>query len=240
MYVTVDEHRLVKTRLVYSQASDEKGMTSMRKFSIVGAMVAAVAISAFAVAGASANVWLDNGIAVTETKATATHGMLEFHNIFLGQEAKILCSGLFVGTVDPEGKDLVAEVQNLAGTEKNLVVCESRTTSLCAGKEIEKKVNPKVTLHPENLPWSTQLLATSPITDDFTEDGKGEPAWLVLCEMGLFKEVLCKKNVSAHFVKNEGGDAVFEYTKASTVTTCSNGSEGWITGTGLVLGLTVS
>lgn len=200
----------------------------MRKFRILGAMVAVVALSAFAVAGASANVWLESGKEVTGSKSVNSTGTLEFHNVILGAEVTILCSGLFVGTVSPAGKDLVSEVKSLSGTEKNLVACESHSSS--CGKAV---------LHAENLPWSTQLVGTPPTADNFSEDGKGEPAWLVLCE-GLIKEVLCKKNAVASFVTNEASGAKFEYTKTGTVTTCSNGTEGWITGGGTVLGVTAS
>lgn len=202
----------------------------MRKFGILGAMVAVVAVSAFAAAGASANVWLEAGKELTAAKSAPSHGTLQFHNVLFGIETVILCSGLFIGTVGPKELDLVTLVESLSGSAKDLVPCTWESGAECT--------NP--VLHAENLPWLTKLLAGTPIVDHFLPDPTAIPSWILLCEKGLIKEVLCEKEGAANFVKNGTNGAELEYTRASTETTCKNGSAGWITGKGEVLGFTIS
>lgn len=203
----------------------------MRKFEIFVVLLAAFALGAIAVASASAAVvWDQAGAEVKEATAAQAHGTLTFNKEGL-VNVTVLCSVLFVGTVGPRSKDLVSGLENLSGTEKNLILCESHTTAACGGK---------VVVHSENLPWNTELLTLNPIRDDFTEDGKGTPAWLLLCETGLIKEVLCAKAGGwANFVANGANGAKFEFTKESTETTCSDGSKGWLTGTIEFLGFTI-
>jgi hypothetical protein len=96
--------------------------------------------------------WLKNGTPVTTELAVETSGeiLLADTNTPFGSAA-LLCSGIFVGTVGPNGADLITKVLSLAGVEITELVgsglaCSGET--LCSSGEVWIL----------GLPWDTLLI----------------------------------------------------------------------------------
>jgi len=131
----------------WSWASDERRADLMRRnFRLVGvgvAMIAVFAFSAMAVASvASAAVvtllaeWLLGAKAVEATLAVEGTGevLLEDKKATLGIKAMVLCSGIFVGTIGPNGEGQVTELLTLAKVAVSKTPL-SGTALLCSGQE---------------------------------------------------------------------------------------------------------
>lgn len=105
--------------------------------------------------------WLVGGKALTAELAVETTGelLLADTNVF-GTEAKVLCSGIFVGTVGPGSADLITEILSLAKTAPPI--------SCTVQKDCEASTTPKVT--PINLPWVTEAELMVDGTETFMVD----------------------------------------------------------------------
>jgi hypothetical protein len=205
----------------------------MRKIQILCmAILAVLALGAVVVSSASAAEWETGGKGVKEGEVPTanSHGALVLHHeggTFGNTE--IECTGLFDGTVGPNGTDLIRLALSLSGssTENDLIKC-TNIKAPCEGGG--------PTVHVENLPWETQLLVVgTTVFDDFMEDkapnNKGEPAYDVLCKV-LLQEVLllCSGLVKAKWDGNLTNGALFLWEKANTLSaSCSDGGTAWIT-----------
>jgi hypothetical protein len=176
----------------------------MKKIHLIGlALFAVFAFSAVSVATASATelLWLVDGEPITAEggEPSETEGELELSDLktALGV-AKVLCSGLFVGTVGPGAHDLITGVLNLNSEP----IANGDLTGLALDCTNDGNC-PSPLVWPENLPWSTTLeLMGSELEplflDLFSEDGFGLPAWEVDCTeplIGLLED-LCEGETS--------------------------------------------
>ena len=140
----------------------------MKKFYAVMLMLFAVIAFGAVVAGsASAETtlgaeWLENGSAITTTKASETVGALLLEDKTV--KAAVICHGSLDGTVGATGQDEITEVLNVAkeavstlgnlallGTGSKLPDCETETG--CA----EGTAASPIEVWPVGLPWKTQL-----------------------------------------------------------------------------------
>jgi hypothetical protein len=202
----------------------------MRKIQTLGiAILAVLAFGAVAVSNASAAEWEAGGKGVTKVEPTNAHGAIVVHHEggTFGN-AEVECTGLFDGTVGPNGTDLIKLVLSLSGTssENDLLKC-TNVKSPCEGSPV---------VHYENLPWSTKLLVEGNLVFDDLEEGeapnnKGMPAYDVLCKV-LFAEVLllCEELFKAHVDGNLANGALFLLEKANSLASkCSDGGTMWFT-----------
>jgi hypothetical protein len=185
--------------------------------------------SALNVAGASATLWLKNGLSLTKTEAASMHSTLILHHEggLLGT-TRLECSVLFAGTVGPIAEDAVTLIEGLTG-EKDLQRC--RVTQGFCSETID---------HPENLPWKTKLVLVGTETFDETLSGVTTPASLALCATNTEVTLLCYSAGKAKFIRNGTNGAEFELSRAITETTCQDGGKAWAEGVNSILGFTVS
>jgi hypothetical protein len=200
----------------------------MRKIQILGAFAAVLAFSALAVASASATLWLKAGASLSAETAANTHGILILHHTGgLAGSLLIECDGLFVGKVGPGALDLVELVENLSGTEQDLISCKVTSGNIFC------PTGTLVSVHAVGLPWHTLLVLEAGVTfDEFLTGG-----YEVLCNGN---KVECKGANKAKFIKNAANGAEFEF-QGTIKNGCNDpGGEGTILGKGEVLGFTVS
>jgi hypothetical protein len=208
----------------------------MKKLHVVLlALFAVFAFSAAIAGSASAETtllaeWLFNGAAITALLPVETTGELLLETLVLGISAvDIDCSGIFDGSVGPNGEDEVTKLLNLAKEEIGSELtglsldCEVLTAvSQCLAGELAE-------LWTDNLPWHTNLflMESGVILDSFL----GLPGYHVFCpiEGG---ENLCTGPTSTTMT-NGATDVigVFELANPEEAS-CSTGS-GMISGEGL-------
>jgi len=204
---------------------------SMKKVKILGVLVAALAFSAIAVAGASATLWLKNGVSLTKEEPADAHGELVLHHTGgFGGTILILCTGLTHGFVGPGAKDKTTSVEGL-NKELNTVECLVHTGNLGC------PAGTKVSVKADGLPWETELLLNGTLTeDDLVGTGGVETGYTTTCN-GI--SIKCDKNEKSHFASNLANGALFEFLGTNEAA-CSDGGKGTILGMGEVLGFTVS
>jgi hypothetical protein len=196
----------------------------MRKIRISVAFIACLAFCVFAVASASATLWLSKGVSLTGETSGTSHGTLTyFHKEGTGV-LQVTCTGLFEGSYGPGALDLVTLITNLSGSEIDLNRC-TQDSGFCTSP----------VLHAARLAWHTLAV----LNGTRTEDESLTSAYIMSC-LGFVNIECSKEGAKATFVKNGPNGAEFEYTQAGTEATCSDGGKGWITGKYEVLGFTMS
>jgi hypothetical protein len=200
----------------------------MRKIQVLVVFVVVLAFGAAVASSASAATeWLVNGAHPVSEVSAPAHGLLQWKT----DGVELHCTGLLVGTVGPGALGLVTLVENLIGTEKDLVSCEvtSDPLNLCGGK------GALATLHAVNLPWHTLLELSGTTTIDHILPATAGFEWV--CSNGFKNK--CENLELAKFLGNDSDGALFEYNKLET-TKCTLGSGTIEKSTYLVLGATVS
>jgi hypothetical protein len=219
----------------------------MRKIQILGAAFFAVlAFGAIVAASASAtDEWLVGGnlVGLGEKVNAVVEGTWLLLALGFGgiSETHLVCSGKLIGTVNGLnaqgiGTDLIELVEGLKTGEQDLVKCEvlHNQLGICSGSLA-------ATIHAEHLPWLTKLLLPSGTTrplDDFSEDGKGKPAFELECIEafgGAFKE-LCEGNVKTDELTNNATAKDVEGKILNELSELCNTSsnKAHISGTGLI------
>jgi hypothetical protein len=202
----------------------------MRKIQTVGlALVAVLAMSAVAVASASAAEWLLNGAKITAATSAPSEGALTLEDTKApGGAVKVECSGKFVGTVGPLAADSITEVLSLTGT--STISCTIITHGACEGTTAEVKG-----IH---LPWTTELLLATEteFRDDIVSGTGGEPGYTVVCKtiLGNVTDTCTGKTSSEELNVTGGVEGIFE--AKSEKANCSLGG----TGSGVILGKGIS
>jgi hypothetical protein len=202
-----------------------RGKAEMKKIqTTVLALVAVLAFSALATASASAAPrWLVGGSEVLLHVAASKWAKLVLvHTGGLVGAVTVECSSEFTGTVAALGEDEVASVLDLAG--KTTIECNVTTgVPLCSAGS-------KASVKAVHLPWKTNLLEPKPgeIRDDFLNSGAGEPGFNIICNnIGI----TCEGKSSSIFLRNEGGEALFEFeAKSEKSKECSDGGSAAILG----------
>ncbi|MGN6373815.1 MAG: hypothetical protein ACTHM1_12655 [Solirubrobacteraceae bacterium] len=197
----------------------------MKKIRVICVAIMGVGLSALFVASASAGLgWLKNGEAIAKAEATNSDVSIVLHKTggSLGS-GEVRCNLVLKGTVGPSAVDEIAEVTDLAGSEKNLVKCE-RVSGFCFSP----------VMHALKLPWKTELVLEAGVTWDQVTGVEYE----FLCTIGT---VSCKFGEKVKFIKNVSSGAEFEFAgEESGSGPCSDGGTSFITGTSTALGVTVS
>ena len=128
----------------------------MKRIQILGvSLLALFALSAIVANIASAETtllaeWLKNGAAITVETASKSEGTIILEDTKLG--IGVLCSGIFDGTVGPNGEDLITKVLSLAGVAVSLsALLECSTDKFCES-------GTDVLVSPDGLPWKTLLI----------------------------------------------------------------------------------
>ena len=224
----------------------------MKKIHLIGlALFAALAVSAVAVASAFAvePVWLLNGAVLTGAVkvdlANIAGTKLLIEDMKTGTD--LLCSGLFEGTINSNGKDEITLVEDLeakdvtkaneGNAETGWVDCEISAKGLC------EEANGALTkVFPLGLPWKTQLLlivvgGKEIIVDDLQGTTLG---YLVEClSFGVKVDDACTGETSGEVLNVVGGvesifnEANLEITPAVNCT-IGGAKEGLQSGAGLV------
>lgn len=202
----------------------------MGKIRIQYVFIAVLVLSGVTAARASATLWLLRGQSLTGEASSTWHGtfILAHKGGTIG-DAQIECTGLLTGTVGPGSWDLTKLVENLTGTEKDLIGNCKTLSGFCFGA-IE---------HPFLLEWSTDLILHS---DGTTWDqASGGGGYTILCSFGIMVE--CHGTVESKFIGNGANGAEFQFEGAAGgEVECSDGGKGSLVGTkaDVVLQYTVS
>jgi hypothetical protein len=213
----------------------------MKKHLLGLTLLAVFAFSAVLASSASAEVtllaeWLINAqpVATLTSVETVLLGATELLlvTLVLGVEAvDIDCSGIFVGSVGPNGEDEITEVQNLSKERlgENLVglsvSCEVLSAvSQCHAGELAE-------LWPDNLPWHTNLflMESGAFLDHLFGNGTAEPGYHVLC-VTSGAENLCTGLTSTTMTNGVSG-VIGKFDATSEHASCTTG-EGDLTGEG--------
>ena len=133
----------------------------MKKTQLVGLVLVAVcafgaltAASAFGLTFTLAE-WLDNAKTLTALTSAVIEGELLFENLL--NLARLLCSGIFIGSVGPNGEDEFTEVQSLGKVKIPELDEENASGGLkCTGLNNCEAADPEI--WPVNLPWLTELV----------------------------------------------------------------------------------
>jgi hypothetical protein len=223
----------------------------MRKIQILGAAFFAVlAFGAIVAASASAtDEWLINGNLVGLGEQVHARVLGTWLLLALGfggiSVVHVVCNGVLLGTLNglnPSGigTDTITLVENLAGTEKDLIKCKvlhgtgEEELGICSGSL-------EATVHALHLPWLTKLLlprsGMATPEDDFSEEGKGKPAFELECTEflgGKFKET-CEANVKTDELKNETNGTILGRLLNQLSEKCNGtGNSAHLYGTGIL------
>jgi hypothetical protein len=167
-----------------TKASDEGKVRSksMRKIQILAlALVTVCAFSALITASASATLtftnakWLVNNAEASGQLADST-GELTFLN--LANTGEIRCSGLFEGTVEAAGKDLITMVYSLEPSQR-LITELSGEGILCTSLKVCDAGTAEI--WPVGLPWPTQALLDESLFYELIEKGE----YHIKCKVGV-------------------------------------------------------
>jgi hypothetical protein len=186
----------------------------MRKIHLL--WLALVAICAFGAVGTASAIaeegpaeWLENGAVMLVAKAATTDGELLFWDLLSSVgEPQFLCSGIFIGSVGPGGKDEVTEVMNLSLVKvAELDPGVSETGIACTGE----KTCEVAEVWPSNLPWLSQVdLLTATTYEDLAllNANNLTPAYFLLCRVFFIDNTeLCEtQNEDGFEVLNETND----------------------------------
>jgi hypothetical protein len=235
----------------------------MRKFHLLWlALVVVAALCAVSAASASAVelVWLVEGVKVEANLRAETEGELEL--ISLDKETHeilniILCSGIFVGMIGPNGKDTVTGLEDLVhkpiGTDLSTGLTGeplSCTVTFKAGALTDCNAtapNNIALVWIANVPWTTQLVLMEPPEvaeeewlDLFGPGTGGEPGYEVECTTLLNVKAtdLCVGHTSALILmlaeeKGVHGEFNFEAPINSEEGTCTSGNLAATRGLGI-------
>jgi hypothetical protein len=198
----------------------------MRKLHVLGAVLAALfALGVLTASSASAVTfllaeWLVNGIGTTNTQLVETEGESEFtENLGILGVIRILCSGIFVGSIGPNGADEITELLEL-GTGLARITNELVETSGLTCTNIEKCTSPLVWA--DKLPWLTLAELMVDGTEEFfvdllTSSGAGNPGYHIFC-MGSGLGDLCTvvEGVTKLTNEPEFGDVHSEFLESFT------------------------
>jgi hypothetical protein len=210
----------------------------MLRIQMIGlALVAVLAMSSVAAAGASAHEWLLNKKPITTATKIHSLGLLLLfdHNPPAG-EVIVHCKGFDAGTVGPGAVDLIQSITaELLGTN-DLIPCTIDKAGGCKSGTTAKALA-------LNLPWHTELYEEGgEVRDMVTADGAGEPGWDVTCENILGGKTTDACNAplgsTGKLINLVGGLGVStEFDAKSQAANCKVGTEALRTGAGLVRGL---
>jgi hypothetical protein len=215
----------------------------MKRISITGLMlVAALALSAVAVASASAHEWLIGGKAVAKATKITSEGTLELEDSkVIGGAVRVICTGKDEGTVGPGATDEITNITNAAGTSKT-IICKfaknAKGEEIRGACEAEAKFAPKAVA--VNLPWVTTIETVEARTRDVirAHAGGGEPGWSVTCKAGLLGEQVDTCTAPAGntaLAEVAGGvDATFDANSPKAKCTKGGAGAGSVTGTDLL------
>jgi len=219
----------------------------MKRINVLG--ITFLAIFAFGVLTASASAvtflkaqWLFNGAAVTGTLLTESAGELELINSNggkLGVAVKVLCSGIFIGTVGPEGLDWTSEVLNLEKVATSLTELSGTQNLKCI--DTANCENPQV--WPDGFPGESEAVLMVDGTEEFFVDLLFNAGWYIECTiLGSKIAELCEASNTAVELKNEtsGVDSnfsdAFQTLAGGNLAICGGSSEsGEVTGLGTVV-----
>jgi hypothetical protein len=181
----------------------------MKRYKMLGfALVVVLALSALIASTASAvefslAEWLSAGATITSAQASDAEGELELTSSNgggLGVHVKVLCSGIFDGTVGPGSEDSITKLLTLAGVEVSSTAL-SGTALTCANDE--NCTEPL--MWAVGLPWKTELKLMVDGTETFFAD-------LITSTAGYYVECLilgvsvseqCTSSQTAIEMKNE-------------------------------------
>ena len=143
----------------------------MRKFHVLGAALAALfAFGVLTAASASAVTfllaeWLVGGVGISTTQLTDSEGELLLEETVLGIKIDALCSGIFDGSIGPNGADDITELLSLAGVaitsdlvETSGIVCTNDANC------------PEPLVWATNMPWLTLAELMVEGTEEFMVD----------------------------------------------------------------------
>jgi hypothetical protein len=161
---------------------------------------------------AASGIWEVEGNPITAGEgALSVEGESEFELADSKSGDGVLCKGILVGTVGPEGTDEIMEVLNAA---KEKIGSLSGTALLCKSvKGCEEGAD--IEVWPGNLPWLTELLSMTEgepeMLDAFFDSTTGsDPRWEITClVIGIKVEDACEGNTSVK-VENETEGFVLE------------------------------
>jgi hypothetical protein len=205
----------------------------MRKYqALLLALLAVFAVAAVTAGAASAETtllaeWLIAGAQVLTLTSIETTGELLLTTKVLGiAGAAILCSGIFDGTVGPNGEDEVTELLNLSheliGSE--LVGLSLKCTVQASTVKECGEVGAEAELWTDELPWHTLLVLKEPFTSTGTFlDWFLNGGYHVLCLAGKKLENLCSKTLSSALVTNSAEGALGEFNSESELVKCTTG-----------------
>jgi len=199
------------------------------------ALVAAVVMSAVAVASASAaHEWQINGKAIATPVKVHSLGLLLLSDRVLGATTRLHCHGFDAGTVGPGGHDLIEKITTtLLGTNERF-----HCTVVSAGNCNANKLILALPLH---LPWLTLIkLVGTEVRDLVEKDGSGgNPGWKVVCFDSVFGTETtdeCTKATNTTGLANVAAGVEAKFDAITEPTTCTKGeaNQGKVEGTDLI------
>jgi hypothetical protein len=167
-------------------------------YTVVLALFAVSALGAIVAASASAETvllpgeWLANGAAIAAALPTETAGELLLEDTGAPGSPAVLCSGIFLGTVNAGGLDTTTELLNLAKEAISLTPLtglaligndlpgqDCETELVCALGTDESPIE----VWPVGLPWTTELfvMENGELLDLVTKTGGGTFGYELLC-----------------------------------------------------------
>jgi hypothetical protein len=163
----------------------------MKKLHLLGvALVAVFAFAALTAASASAVTfllaeWLVAGLPITAELNVEGSSELELEETILGTKIAVLCSGIGVGTIGPDGLGKGSELLRLDGVTVVSSVGLTGNALLCTN--VSNCPSPE--LWPVNLPWDGVLVLMEEGTESFFaglgfSSGAGNPGYEILCGNG--------------------------------------------------------
>src|SRR6202046_1668013 len=204
---------------------------NFRLMGVGGALIAVFAFSAMAVASVASAVivtllaeWLLGGNAVEASLAVETVGelLLEDKRATLGIKAMVLCSGILVGTIGPNGEDVVTELLTLAKAAVSKVQL-SGTALLCSGQEGCNTGTANDEMWAVNLPWTTLLELVEEgggifFADLIVPSAAGNIGWYVQCATALgTADDECTAERGAEEATNGTSGVLGEFTEVFTL-----------------------
>jgi hypothetical protein len=197
----------------------------MKKLHVLGVALAALfAFGALTAASASAVTfllaeWLKAGVGITTTElvdSESGEGGVLLEETILGIKIAAVCSGIFDGSIGPNGADEITELLTLP-----VSTLVSSTALVEPGLLCEPEQNcPEPLVWLDNLPWLTlaELMedeGQSFFVDLIMSSGVGDPGYYVDCMNGTHD--LCESKEAISKLTNEGNGTVHgEFSEAFT------------------------
>jgi hypothetical protein len=182
-------------------------------------LIALLAASAVAAAGASASAWRLNGFELTTATSVTATGTVELEHRTLGM--RISCPVSQEGTVGP------GKVGTITG--KAVVTCTRVSGEYCESAiELERR----------HLPWSTELVTVNGLQrNKISTGGSGTPEWWIRCNAGAVKhELFCTGAETTTSMTNLSETVKAAFDEESSRGSCNVGAEKQlvITGSGII------